>query len=167
MRSCNLYGSEKNFRKLSACAKSRAGVYLDDITSSKHYLISLWICRIIFCPPIRPKIGTDFFAKYGTGQRHMKIMLIYWPNFSKVIQHWSYCRQNRFDMEKLHRILKNGYIWNHFLKKHVFETDYSFSKCWKYDNITTLARETILVLRYSMPRLIFLLRNLTKSLVFA
>ena len=125
----SLYGREKNFRKLSARAKSRAGVYLDDITSWKHYLITLWIWRISFCPPIRPKIGTDFFTKYGTGQRDMKIMVIYWPNFSKVIQHWSYCRQNRSDMEKLHRILKNGYIWNHFSKKHVFETDYSFSKC--------------------------------------
>ncbi len=167
MRSCNLYGSEKNFRKLSSRAKSCAGVNLDDITSSKHYLITLWIWRISFCPPIRPKIGTDFFTKNGTGQRDMKIMLIYWLNFSKVIQHWSYCRQNRSDMEKLHRIWKNGYIWNHFSKKHVFETDYSFSKCWKYDNITTLARGTILGLRYSMPRLIFLLCNLTKSLVFA
>ena len=167
MRFCNLYGREKNFRKLSARAKSRAGVYLDDITSWKHYLITLWIWRISFCPPIRPKIGTDFFTKYGTGQRDMKIMLIYWSNFSKVIQHWSYCRQNRSDMEKLHRILKNGFIWNHFLKKHVFETDYSFSRFWKYDNITTLARETILGLQYSMPRLIFLLCNLTKLLEFA
>ena len=158
---------KKNSEKLSAWAKSRAGVYLDDITSSKHYLIIFWIWRISFCPPIRPKIGTDFFTKYGTGQRDMKIMLIYWPNFSKVIQHWSYCRQNRSDMEKLHRILKNGYIWNHFSKKDVFETDYSFSKCWKYDTISTLARETILGLRYSMPRSIFLLCNLTKSLVFA
>lgn len=167
MRSCNLYGNEKKFRKLSARAKWSASVYLDKITSLKHYLITLLILRISFCPPIGPKIWTDFFTKYGTVQKDMKIKFIYWPYFSKVIQHWSYCRQNRSDMEKLHRILKNGFKWNHFLKKHVFETDYSFSKFWKYDNITTLARETILGLQYSMPRLIFLLCNLTKSLVFA
>lgn len=123
--------------------------------------------ELVFARRSGLKLELIFFTKYGSGQRDMKIMVIYWPNFSKVIQHWSYCRQTRFDMEKLHRILKNGYIWNHFLKKHVFETDYSFSKCWKYDTISTLARETILGLRYSMPRSIFLLCNLTKSLVFA